>query len=225
MTTAGTLVTRFRKTIREEDSNNSHFSDTEIIRWFSIAQQLLTGKTGLIVNKKQRTTVADLGRYPLPDGFKTMLRVLYDGEKLTPVTRRQLDNEDDDWENNTTGSVEEYFVEDGFLFLYKKPSTTGKTIQLLYYGITVPLEDSSSTISLPAALEDALVSYALMRGFKKLKDRASSDSYREEWDEIKKLAKTLAYDTNRDLKMVMRNVSEDYYDKLEYNRPETYGGS
>ena len=79
MSTVAELIVEFRETVRQTDADNSHFSDTEIMRWVSFAQNILTVNIDIIFKEQEWSSVAEQRGYALPSDFKAVVAVQYDG--------------------------------------------------------------------------------------------------------------------------------------------------
>jgi hypothetical protein len=129
------IITDVRSLINEE--NASFWSDTEITRWVNEGQLLLSSETGLlssyytktleasdIVNDREIRVNTDF--IALDEGG-----LLYNGNKLDPISFQAIHNYHRNWKNET-GTPTKYYMRGDLFGFYPKPSV-GDTVS--YYGI------------------------------------------------------------------------------------------
>lgn len=210
MSTVGELVEEFRDTVREKDETNSHFSNKEIIRWLDIAQNKICTKTDILVKEYTVSGGSIIGtrKYALPDAFRSCLRVRYDKTKITPSTRRTEDNLNDKWDDNTDRATpDRYFIQDTNVYLIKSPDVASKEIEIIYVAMATSLTAFSQTPEILSQLQYLLVSYALYRGYRKMKQPGVGGDYKVEFDDGIYMARGLANNRNRDLVFQFKNVT------------------
>ena len=219
----GDLISQFRETMQEQDETNSHFSDKEIMHWMDFAQNYICTKIDFIVERTTLTSVADQRQYALPDNFKKVLRVRYNGQKLIPTTRRYEDLSSALWEKeDNIATPYKYHIEGSNLHLIPIPGTNGDDIELVHISMPTELTtfeqepDIKETIIL-----NGLVSYALFRGYRKMKQAKVAGDYYREFSEVVKVARELTNDKNADLIMQFKDVKRN--GRREIRTPEKWG--
>ncbi len=208
MATVADLITEFRETVRETDKDNSHFSDTEIIRWLDVGQVALCSGIDFLIKQVVRLSEEDQRQYSLPDGFKTCLRVSYDGRKLEGSVMEREDFYDGKWKELTGGRVDRYLIIGDFLYLIKKPQETGKDIYMIISAFPSRLKTPEDTPEIPERFQPSLVVFALSKGFKKIKQVDVAREYQGEFRDWRVMAEELATDKNRDLSFLLEDQTK-----------------
>lgn len=224
--TVGGLITEVRQAMRDEDESQSHVTNSEIMRWFNIGQDILCANENLVVKEAERDSVVGQQAYSVPEGFRTCLRVTYDGKKILASTRRREDHSSQTWSNTEdTATPGRYFVEGRYLFFIKAPAEADKKIKMLYIGFPSTFKEETDTLDIPDQLSPGLVVYALIKAYQKLSRGDKSEVYRQEFEEWKFTARRLANNINRDVKYILKDTTSAGFSvrAREFVVPEQWG--
>lgn len=213
MTTVGELIENFRDTVQQKDETASHFSNAEIMHWFSFAQRSICLNAELLVRTHEIPSIAEQNSYSLPDGFAKIYRARYIGgtrhaDILNTTTRNHLDITNPGWVRGASlGTPKTYFIEGDKIFLYPTPNEGGNIIELVYMAIPEKLTALNQVPEIPEVLTEGLVAYALYRGYNKVKQPQAGRDYLAEYKQVLLMARGLANDRNAQFISKMKDVS------------------
>lgn len=159
------LLTQTRALIDETDSDNSHFTDSQIYLDINQAIRYLGTDLEWPIQTAQATAVTDQAVYTLPEDFISLMDVFYDNSQLVIVERADLAHLRRDWQNAESGLPGYAYKSDNRKFgVYPKPSSDhtaeSEVIQIQYVKIPADLEDDITAPDLHAAFHDCLPFYA-----------------------------------------------------------------
>lgn len=139
-------------------TNDTLWSDTELLIDLYLVELELARKTLCIENTSTDTTVASQTDYTRPARAIEIWRVMFDGNKLQKISKRELDQLNFNTSVTVTGLPRFYSEFNELISLYPTPDagSASKTIQYFTYDEpTVPT--ASSTLEVPTAYHDVLV--------------------------------------------------------------------
>lgn len=114
-------------------TGSSFWSQEEIIQDYLYMVLLDLVNAGYhIENRYTQTTVASQEEYTKPSRAIAIKRVVYDGKKLKPIDKRQMDSMVIDDSSPGTGSPEFYWEFDNVIGLYRIPDSA-KTLEIWTY--------------------------------------------------------------------------------------------
>lgn len=114
-------------------TSSSFWSQTEIIETYLYMALLDLVNAGYhIENRYTQTTTASQEEYTKPSRAIAIKRVVYDGTKLKPIDKRQMDSMVIDDSSPATGTPEFYWEFDNVIGLYRVPSEA-KTLEIWTY--------------------------------------------------------------------------------------------
>lgn len=159
------LLTSVRRMIDERDSDNSHFTDSEIYDYINEAIRLLGTELEWPLQTAEAPAVADQAVYALPEDFIALVDVYFDNRPLHIIQRDDLTAIRSDWQNATSGTPVFAYKSDNAKFgIYPKPSTEetsdDEVIQIQYVKLPANLSDDVTAPDLHTAFHDCLPFYA-----------------------------------------------------------------
>lgn len=160
-----TLTEGVRRLIDEEDSSNSHFTDSEIYDYLNQAIRYLGVDLEWPLQLAEAVPVAEQAVYTLPEDFVSLSEVFFDNRSLTIMARTDLSALRQDWQNAPSGLPQYAYKSDNRKFgLFPKPSAEyiadSERIQIQYIKIPADLETDTATPDLHKAFQDCLPFYA-----------------------------------------------------------------
>lgn len=163
MATRATLLTATRRYIDETDSDNSHFTDSELYDYINQAIRQMGTDTEWPLQTAEAVSVADQAVYTLPTDFIALTDAYFDNFKLTIIERADLSALTPSWQDSDSGTPRYAYKSDNAKFgLYPKPSTdqSGLTIQIQYIKVPADLSDDVTAPDIHVAFQDCIPFYA-----------------------------------------------------------------
>ena len=148
------IETFARRLMNAESSQ--FWSQAEIIEnyLYTCALELAT-ETLCIQNRYTTPSVASQQEYTVPSRMISVLRVDYNGEKLKPISFKQLDSIDLNTNTTTTGTPQYYYHFDDVFGLFPVPDTAALTITIHSYD--EPSQTTAvSTLEIPTRYHNYL---------------------------------------------------------------------
>lgn len=111
-----------------------------------------------ILRKRQAVpVVAGTQEYALPTNCRQPFRVTYDGTKIAPVTTSYLDNYCETWRDES-GTPYAYYLKNGMIGLYPKPTVSSSLATLLdaEYGVVLSDADQEFGVIVDTSVNDGL---------------------------------------------------------------------
>lgn len=163
MATRLTLLATTRELIDEQDSTNSHFTNTQIYNYLNQAIRYLGTDIEWPLQTAQATAVADQAVYTLPEDFISLSDVYFDNNNIAIVERADLSAFQSNWQDATSGIPRYVYKSDNQKCgLWPKPDSTqsGKLLQIQYIKVPPDLTDDATSPDLHSAFNDCLPFYA-----------------------------------------------------------------
>ena len=131
-------------------------SDEIIGTYLYMAILELAQETFCIENRYTTTSVSSQQEYAVPSRMLAVKRVTYDGEKLRPTSRLELDSIDLTTDTTTTGTPQYYYNFDDMFGLFPVPDSSSKTIKI--WTLDEPdVPTSTSTLEVPTQFHGYLI--------------------------------------------------------------------
>lgn len=183
------LRTAVRRYINEEDSTNSHFSDSEINDYLNQAITFLGTQMEWPEQVDQASAIAEQTLYQLPDDFIALVDVYFDNQKLQILERADLGQLSTVWQN-TPSSTPKFAYRDNrnVVGLYPTPdaSQDGKIIQIQYIHLPATIANDADVPDLHTAFQMCLPFYAAFLCDYKLGNDKKSDMHLQKYDQHRK---------------------------------------
>jgi predicted metal-dependent hydrolase len=159
------LLSATRLLIDEKDSDNSHFTDSELYGFLNQAIRYLGTDLEWPLQTAQATAVAEQAVYELPDDFISLVDVYFDNNLLAVVERKDLSTLQQDWQEAASGQPRYCYKSDNAkMGLWPKPSSEqtsdSEVIQIQYVKVPPDLADDTTAPDLHSAFHDCLPFYA-----------------------------------------------------------------
>lgn len=157
------LTTTTRRYINETDSDNSHFTDSEIYDYLNQAIRFLGTEMEWPFQTAEATSIESQAVYTLPEDFISLVDLYFDNKDLPIIERADLSMLRNDWQNTEASTpLYAYKSDNAKIGLYPKPDATNasKVIQIQYIKVPADLETDSSNPDLHVAFQDCLPFYA-----------------------------------------------------------------
>lgn len=184
-----TLRTTVRRLVNEEDSTNSHFTESEINDYLNQAVTFLGTQMEWDTQIDQATAVQDQSLYQLPDDFIALVDVYFNNKKLVILERADLAELSTVWQT-TPSSIPTvaYKADTATLGLYPAPDATqaGFIIQIQYVQLPATLITDTDVPDLHTAFQMCLPFYAAFLCDYKLGNQKSSDRHLQMYDAHRK---------------------------------------
>lgn len=160
---AGEMVLQVRSMVGE--TQEGFFTNLDIKRWLNLGQLDFCQKTRLLTTSSTSESVAGQKKYGLKDDVMFILKVFYDGDKLSPKDLHQILAIVDRGSIDTEGTPRNYYLmgttDSGLcLFLYPVPQDAGDDIEMWYMQRPDELEEDSDTSLIRPEFHMALCHYA-----------------------------------------------------------------
>jgi hypothetical protein len=160
---------------------SAFWSQEEIIQnylYFALMDLINAGYH--IENRYTQTTVASQEEYTKPSRAIAIKRVVYNGKKLKPIDKRQMDSMVIDESNPSTGTPEFYWEFDNVIGLYRVPSEA-QTLEIWTYDEpSVPT--NTSTLEIRSNYHHQLVKGVVYYMSTKELGHPNTSLYRAEWE-------------------------------------------
>lgn len=119
------LTTLFYNMIGDNEETPVFFSADTVAQLFDRAMSELFADSNILDGIEVIACTAEVGEYDLPDDFREMTRVSYNGRRLRTITRARLNSESASWINDIGDPI--YYYLDGLdkqVGVYPKPGTS-----------------------------------------------------------------------------------------------------
>jgi hypothetical protein len=162
----------------QQDTGATRWSDAEHLDWLNAAQREI-----VVLSPDANTTIGNLTlvagtKQDLPAGALSLKRLIRNmgaggatpGEAIRATTERELDTIDPNWHAATATLVVKNYTYDPLepLTYYVYPPMSGATTVLAAYpALPTAIATTATAISLPDRYANAMLDYALYRGFLK----------------------------------------------------------
>lgn len=189
MTALSTLRTSVRRYINEEDSANSHFTDSEINDYLNQAVTFLGTQMEWPEQVDTATAVANQTLYQLPDDFVALVDVYFDNQKLQILERADMGQISPVWQNDPASTPKIAYRDNrNVLGLYPTPDSTqdGKVIQIQYIHLPATLAQDTDIPDLHTAFQMCLPFYAAFLCDYKLGNDKKADVHLQKYDQHRK---------------------------------------
>lgn len=163
MGTRVTMSTAVRRLIDEEDSSNSHFTDSEIYDYINQGLRYLGTDIEWPLQSSEATTVLNQATYELPDDFISLIDIYFNNSNLAIIERADLPGLRNDWQNADAGTpLYAYKSDNKKVGLFPKPDATnaGLAIQIQYIKVPADLAADSDTPDVHQAFCDCIPFYS-----------------------------------------------------------------
>lgn len=157
------LILATRRYINEEDSTNSHHTDSEITDYLNQGQTFLGSEMEWNIQTDVATVVSGTALYALPDDFLVLLDCYFDNRRITILERADLARLSSTWQNDIAAIPNvAYKAAQNTIGLYPAPDTTqnGKVLQIQYVRMPATLINSSDIPDVHTAYQMCLPFYA-----------------------------------------------------------------
>lgn len=189
MAALSTLRTTTRRLINEEDSTNSHFTDSEINDYLNQAVTFLGTMMEWSEQVAIATAVQDQALYTLPVNFIALTDAYFDNTRLTILEREDIGGVSPTWQNDPSSTPRAiYKADNAVMGLYPAPDATqaGKTIQIQYIQIPDTLSQDTDVPDLHTAFQMCLPFYAAYLCDYKLGNTKMSDNHLSNFERHRK---------------------------------------
>jgi len=189
MATRQTLLTAVRRRIDEEDSTNSHFTNSEIYDYINQAIRYLGTDLEWPIQLAQATSVANQAVYTLPDDFISISDFYFNNRDLPIVDRSDLTALAGQWQDAPASTPQYAYRQDNSkIGLFPKPNSDndGLAIQIWYIKVPPDLEDDVTAPDLHVSFHDCLPFYAAFLCEDKLGNTKKSNKELELYEYHKK---------------------------------------
>ena len=163
MATLSELVTKVRRLVDEEDVDNTHFTDEEIVSYLNQAIEFLGTSTEWALQTSIASTIEDQALYTLPDDFISLVDVYLDGNPLTLLERKELTSISRTWQSAESGTPQYVYKSDNAVIgLWPPPNEENADLVLQVQYIQVPstISQDSDVPDLHSSLQLCLPFYA-----------------------------------------------------------------
>lgn len=173
------LRTATRRYINEEDSTNSHFTDSEINDYLNQAVTFLATQMEWPQQVDQAVAVTNQTLYQLPSDFIALSDVYFDNQKIIILDRVDLGQISPSWQNDPSSIPKvAYRFNNDTVGLYPTPDVTqnGKIIQIQYVHLPATISSDVDIPDLHTAYQMCLPFYAAFACNYKLGNSKQSDA-------------------------------------------------
>lgn len=151
---------------------DTFFSEALFLELISLAEQELALETDCIEDVTTDVSVASQQQYSYPTNTAKLKRVEYKGQKLQPITFRELDalTLNNDVSSLTTGTPYYYAVFDEVVYLHPTPDTSSDEIKYYRTKKAARLTATTDTLATPAEWHHAIALFLVANMHLKDKD-------------------------------------------------------
>lgn len=189
MASLSTLRTAVRRYINEEDSTNSHFTDSEINDYLNQATLFLATQMEWPEQVDNATAVAGQALYQLPNDFVALTDVYFNNQKLVVLERADLGEITPGWQNDVASTPKiAYRFNRNTIGLYPFPDAnqSGYEIQIQYIYLPATMTADSDTPDVHTAFQICLPFYAAFLCDYKLGNDKKSETHLQKYDQHRK---------------------------------------
>lgn len=189
MSTLAQLRTATRRYINEEDSANSHFTDSELNDYLNQAVTFLGTQMEWPIQIDQATAVADQSVYQFPSDFLELVDVYFNSTKIALLDRADLGQVSPSWQQDPSSTPRvAYRFNNDSIGLYPAPDShqTGYTIQIQYIHLPATLTSDSDVPDFHTSFQMCLPFYAAFLCDYKLGNDKKSDTHLQRYDQHRK---------------------------------------
>lgn len=174
---------------RLAESGSGFYTDAEINQWLNDGVRDLAVAVEPSETSATVTTVADTREYRLPNDCLSVKRALYLDTNsawyaLAETSWERLFEDDPDWENDDSGTPESWYWRQNVIGLAPAPDSDNDGaahLRILYTYIPSAMSGDSATTGMPEWLDDAVIMYAVRRGFLKDRDFERANAVAQEY--------------------------------------------
>lgn len=174
----GDLFSEIKRTLKEPSTavvDSGHWTDADYLRRANIGQRKIVGFTGCLRQIDNSTvSVASQAEYAKPTNCLRWIRITYDGERLFPISRDDLDilaaagQINSPWVDSE-GTPTNYYKTFSTYGLYYKPDSASKVITEEYALKPTDLADANSVpfngTTILEEYHDLIASYVIWQCF------------------------------------------------------------
>lgn len=163
MSSLAELRTSTRRLVNEEDTDNTHFTDSELNDYLNQATKYLGVEMEWPIQISTATAIQDQALYTLPDDFLTIISVYFDSKRIQVFERDDLNAISASWQETPSGKPRYAYKADNMVMgLYPAPDATNAalSIQIEYIQVPATLSSDSDIPDLHAAYQMCLPFYA-----------------------------------------------------------------
>lgn len=189
MPSLATLRTTTRRYINEENSANSHFTNSEIDDYLNQAVAFLGTQMEWPEQVDVATAVPDQALYQLPDDFIALTDVYFNNQKLIVLERADLGQISPQWQDDPSSTPRiAYRFNRNTVGLYPAPDAnqTGYVVQIQYIHMPATLSVDSDIPDVHTAFQMCLPFYAAFLCDYKLGNKDRSDQHLQKYDQHRK---------------------------------------
>jgi len=183
------LIMATRRYINEEDSANSHFTDSEITDYVNQGVTFLATQMEWPEQVDQASAVTDQTLYQLPSDFVALVDVYFDNQKIIVLDRADLGQISPSWQDDPSSIPKiAYQFNRDTIGLYPTPDSTqdGKLIQIQYIHLPATLVDGADVPDIHSAFQMCLPFYAAFLCDYKLGNDKKADMHIAKYDQHRK---------------------------------------
>lgn len=189
MTAFSTLRTFTRRYINEEDSSNSHYTDSEINDYLNQAIQFLGTQMEWQLQVAQATAVNGQALYSLPDDFIELVDAYFNNTKIITLSREDLGGLHPNWQNDPASTPRcIYKAGNKTVGLYPAPdaSQAGFLLQIQYVRLPATLSADADIPDLHSSFQMCLPFYAAFICEHKLGNDKKAETNLQRYDQHRK---------------------------------------
>lgn len=150
-----------RRLIDEQDTTNTHFTDSEINDYLNQATQYLGVEMEWPIQTSTATAIVSQALYTLPDDFVSVISVYFNNLPLQILDRNDLTAITPNWQNTPTGKPRiAYKADNAVLGLWPAPDADNADLDIQIEYIQVP-----ATLSSDSDIPDLHTSYQICLPF------------------------------------------------------------
>lgn len=166
MASLSTLRERTRRWIDEEETGNTHYSDSEIDGYLNEATLFLGTSMEWPLQTSTTPTVADQALYGLPTDFISLVEIYVDNKKMTIVDRSDLHALNSAWQEvDSSFPTHAYKADNATFGLWPAPDSdhADLDIQIQYINVPATLSADADVPDLHEAFQLCLPYYAAFK--------------------------------------------------------------
>lgn len=179
------LRTKTRRLISEEETDNTHFDDDELLDYLNQASLFLATEMEWPEQTSTAVSVEDQALYSLPSDFISLRDVYLDGQPLTPVLREDLKEINPQWQSADSGTPQYFYEADNLAVgLWPPPDSDHDSlnIQIQYISLPADMVTDTDIPDLHTAFQIALPFYAAYLCDYKLGNLKASQMHFQQYD-------------------------------------------
>lgn len=197
------LRTKTRRLIGEEDTTNTHFTDSELLDYLNQASLFLATEMEWPEQTSTAPSVQSQALYSLPSDFLSLTDVYFDGFPLVVMDRADLKQINSQWQASDDGTPQYFYKADNLAVgLYPPPDSahSGLDMQIQYISLPEDMADDTDVPDLHTAFQISLPFYAAYLCDYKLGNLKSAQIHFQQYELHKKKVMSKVQDFAEDLK-------------------------